>query len=225
MALSKPSIAGQISGVLSGAEFAASKGRQIVKTSKIRRPRPSVNRLIAQAQQAAAIRYYLDLDDPYKRSWERAASLRPFPDRFGTPRTLSALQLFLTIPHDFRFSIPEYYEDSPPLLTNAFHYTVTATWTAPYDCRVIASTVGSPGDFDICALFASRFQRPGARNSRNWRKVGLLYAATNLNRDFDTSLEALNCAAISGETIRLRFQWYRHGFWPLWADIGQITVG
>ena len=224
MAISKPGIVGQISGRLGSTEFAQSKGRQICKSSKGKRPGSSPNRFTSQAQHAAAIRYFNGLSDANKLAWETLSKQRPRPDRFGVPRPLSALQLFLTIPHDFRFSTPEYYEDTPPLQNNAFRAPVTATWTSPYDCRISYSVTGEFGDNDACALFASRFQKPSQKSSRNWRKVGMYYGATDSTVDFDTSLEALNIAAVSGESISLRFQWYRHGFWPLWYDIGQITV-
>lgn len=224
MAISKSSILGAISGKLGGAEFATYKGRQVIKSPKGKPHGSSANKISAQAQHGAAMRYFGELSEANKEAWRVAAQQKPRPDRFGVPHALSAIQLFLTIPHDFRFSVPVHYEDTPPMSNNAMRYPCTATWAAPYNCNATYSTVGSPGDMHIISLYASRFNRPHQRSSRNWRKVGLVYQAFAASADFDTSLEALHVGAIAGESINLRLQWYMHGWWPLWYDIGIITV-
>jgi len=224
VAISKSSIIGSISGKLVGAEFAVYKGRQIIKSQKNKPHGSTANKISSQAQHGAAMRYFSELSEANKEAWRVAAQQKPRPDRFGVPRALSAMQLFLTIPHDFRFSVPVHYEDTPPMSTNAFRNPPTATWTAPYNCNVTYSVLGTPGDMHILSLYASRFNRPHQRSSRNWRKVGLVYQAVAASVDFDASLEALHVGAIAGESINLRIQWYMHGFWPIWYDIGITTI-
>lgn len=225
MALSKPGIAGQISGVLNGVEFASHRGRQIIRNKKSKPVTTTPNRRDSQQWHIAALRYWHGLSDANKLAWETAAQLKPMPDRFGTPRILSGLQLFLTIPHDFRQGLTPSYLDTPPLTQLVITADPTLTWTTPNTIQCTAPDIDPPSGTGDASLFAVRMAKSLRSSNRNWRVIGLHHGNWTSLIDFQTSAAAFNVTASAGEVVHAKIRLYVPNRWPAWFDFGLITVG
>lgn len=223
MALNLPGIAGQISGAVQGVEFANSRGRSIMKKAKPHKQTRSPAQLHSDNIQRAAIAHWQGLTDNQRTAWKTAADQKPRPDRFGTYRVLSGFQLFLTIPHDFRFGVPVAFLDDPPIEITGTPFITSLTITAP--ASIVAGGFFPSGFNYTLSLFISRWMSPTAtRAHRNWKKLGLTYWDTAAGPDFSTSLAANNVNFIAGETVAARLQFYNAGKYPSWKDFGPLTV-
>lgn len=223
MAISKSGVLGAVSGRVGGVEFAQSGGRSVVKAKKTRASSWSPDKGIAQQQLRDAIDHWKGLTDAQRKAWGVAASQRPSPDRFGVKRCRSGFQLFLTIPHDFRFGVVERWQDVPPIqgfqLVDVTYQLVTApsVWMLDY--------LTAPVETVACIYaYAARFQKATAKCTGRYKKVGMSDCGAGMPIMFDTSLQGLNVAFLPGEVIDVKYQLWGPGYWPLWFDGGRITV-
>lgn len=221
MAVLKAGVIGDVSGRLGSVEVAQVRGKGVLKISKGRKPKSSAATQRAQSDQAAAVRYWQSLSAQYKTAWALAARQRPGFDRFGQTRYLSGFQLFLTIPHDFRYGFTEQWLDNPPLSV-----TEDAGW-APLTLQPGYVMTGGPataiGQSWLVSAFVARFQSASSDRGRKvWRKAAFYEVLSEY--DFSDGLEDAGYSFILGERVAVRMQSYRPGYWPIWHDYGIVTV-
>ena len=197
----------------------------MVKKSKCRQSSGGPGRLRAQNDQAAAIAHWRGLTDQQREVWRKVAAERPRYDRFGELRVLNGLQLFLTIPHDFRYNVPEQWQDEPPVTVVAWPSAPTITINAGHDVNIDVSA----GPFITQVTWSGYFSRflSATANGRSyhWKKGGLEWGPIGDPLLFTWSLPGENMSFIEGETVRVRLSGWVVGQWPLWHDFGKVTVG
>lgn len=224
MAIGRPGIVGDVSGRLGGVEVALSKGRLIVKQAKVVRSRVSGRTYAAQGTQAAGIRHWESLTDAQRQSWETVAQQKPVPDRFGIPRQRTARELFLTVPHDHRFGVPENWQDLPP--------TKSIRWVVEPEIVVLTTTdfrtgsiASAPASQWVASAWFARFTKPYIRQHRGWFKGGLdPFNQATQEAEFASSMAALKVKFVSGEHVAIMVQYWREGYWPTWWDFGVQTI-
>ena len=231
MALLRSGPIGDVSGRLGGVEIAQVGGRSVIKHQKLRQSSGSAARTRAQGTQAAAIAHWRGLTDAQRLAWAVAAQGRPIPDRFGIPRLRNGFQLFMTIPHDFRYGIPKEWFDTPPVRSLSYAGTPVPTMNAGYDFTVLFSSL-SEASYN-CAAYISRFRPENStRNAYQWIKAGMDHTPTDHIFDFATSMEGQNISLIEGERVSVKLKLWgyyveagRGTCWPSDYDCGVVTVG
>jgi hypothetical protein len=236
MALLRSGTIGDVSGRLGGVEIAQVGGRSIIKHAKLRQSSGSEARTRAQNVQAAAIAHWRGLTDAQRLAWEVVAQGRTIPDRFGVPRLRNGFQLFMTIPHDFRYGITQTWFDIPPTRSLTYAGTPVPTLNAGYDFTVLFPSINEHLQYNetfICAAYISRFRPENStRKAYQWIKAGMDQDPTDHIFDFATSMEGQNISLIEGERVSVKLKlwgYYVEGesgtCWPTDYDCGVVTVG
>lgn len=224
MAIMKAGPLGQVSGRLGGVEFALRGGKSVVKQCKVKRSRVSSRTYAAQGNQAAALLHWQSLTDSQRLAWETVAAQKPIPDRFGVSRLRTGRELFLTIPHDFRYGVTETWQDVPPsrvaeLLSDPAIITLTTT------ILTVQLQVSTPPPNWVAAAWFARFTKSYLRQHRGWFKGGLVQFNKSLeDADFTYSMAQNDVVFLSGEQVALKVQFWHEDFWPFWWDFGVVTV-
>jgi len=223
MAVMRRGIIGDVSGRLGGVEFALTKGRAVVKSCKVKRSRVSGRTLHAQASQAAAVRHWETLTDAQRLAWDTASREHPVPDRFGIPRIRSGRELFMTIPHDFRFGVPEIWQDVPPKFRFEVSGLVGVDFLSSTSLIVEVHLLGSPTP-TAAWVWCARWTKPYLRQHRGWMKIGPQYGPSGPLWVFDAEMAALDVEFVSGEYVALKVGAWKYNYWPWEYDLGVHVV-
>jgi hypothetical protein len=224
MAILNRGIIGEVSGRLGGSEFASYKGRTIIKQRKQRQSTTSPARMIAQNGQAKAISHWHGLTDAQRLAWNTCAQSHPVTNRFGVPQYLNGFQLFLTMPHDFRFYIVEEWYDVPPTKRLPEWSPGAISVIAPNYISCASSMTYPPSEYNAYA-YISRFRPNQTRKPYRWQKVGFAGSVPfNNPLVFDYALAALHVDLIVGEFIALKVEIWAPLYWPVFYDLGIIEV-
>jgi len=224
MAIGRPGIIGDVSGRIGGTEVALTKGRLVLKQAKVVRSRVSDRTRAAQANQAAALKYWEAMTDAQRSTWEVTARQKPYTDRFGQKTYKNGRELFLEMPHDWRFGIGPWWYDYPPQLVYTYvtepSITTLTTTTVALDLMV----VGAPTRW-VASMWIARFTKSYKRQHRGWFKGGLCeFNMTTQPPIFTSSMAALGVKFVSGEQVAMRVQFSQERFWPQWWDFGVVTI-
>lgn len=224
MAIAAAGQVGMISGRLGGQEFVQVGGKTVLKKKKGRQSRTSAATLRARAFQAESMQHWHALTDAEKLAWKIAAQQRPRPDRFGTPRTLNAMQLFLREQRDHTYCV-EYWETKPPIISIG---TVNV-----YDLELTAGSHLSV-DYDnwwgmqprrSISVFISRWRGNGSGGRGTaWRAIGPR-TAFNGPLSFDAVLTSENVEFIEGEKVGIKFKFWASNMWHHEQEYGDVIVG
>jgi len=178
----------------------------------------------AQGLQYAAMRQWRSLTDSQRAAWEAAARQYPVRDRFGLGRAKTGLQLYMGIPHDFRFGYMEQWLGLPPTISTPQLGWGNAAASAGYNLTIEYNWI--PTVPHLAFAYVARFQPPsGGKGHKTWRRVAQDFVGTWQQANFSASLEANDCYFIKDERIAVVGGLYVVGNWPVTHDYGVITVG
>ena len=224
MAIMRGGPVGTPSGRLGGAEFAIRGGKVVLKQGKSKRSRVSRRTIEAQGIQAEALQHWEALTDVQKLAWETVTSERLSKDRFGAETKRTGRELFLTIPHDFRFGAVPWWQDVPP--TRVFSWSIDPLVAALTTTVLIVAGTPTPWPGVIfCHLWAARMTKDYYRSHRGWFKVGpVMRNLIDPFWNFTPVLAAQDIVFLSGEQVALKAQFWQPDFWPQWQDFGVHTV-
>jgi hypothetical protein len=223
MALLQRGPLGEISGKLGGIEAAHVGGRTILKHAKSRQSSCSPLRTQAQTLQTIAMARWQQLSSAQRQAWSIAATQRPVTDRLGSKHALTGLQLFLTMPHDWRFTSSEHWQDVPPtnllpgyldswLLLDADgqSYYIPNTWKA-------APT-------PIATLWISRFKNPNtSATAYTWIRIGP-FDCPNTYTNISSILTTLHVQFIKYEWVCVKTQLWAPNYWPINVTLNRYKV-
>lgn len=224
MAKGRPGIIGDVSGRIGGTEVAMVKGQMVLKQAKVVRSRVSERTQAAQGNQAAAIQYWQAMTDSQRSTWEVVARQKPYSGRFGEKTYKNGRELFLEMPHDWRFGVGPYWVDYPP--SKVFTYSTDPTFTVLTTTSVVLNVamVGVATKW-IASLWVARFTKSYKRQHRNWFKAGLCeFNQTTQPPDFTYSMAQLGVKFVSGEQVAMQVQFSQELYWPQTWDFGVQTI-
>jgi hypothetical protein len=170
------------------------------------------------------MRRWEGLTDAQRLAWETVARQRPVPDRFGVERYRSGRELFLTVPHDWRFGVGPFWQDVPPTrsvgwITDPVIDLFTATTLQ------VSSTAEGPASNWVASAWFARWTKSYKRQHRGWFKGGLdVFNQVSGFADFGASMAALDVEFVTGEQVAVMVQYWHEGWWPTWWDFGVLTV-
>lgn len=171
--------------------------------------------------QAAHARW-VSLSDNQRKAWAVASRQRPQPDRFGTPRTISGYQLFLTIPHDFSLFAGPLWQDIPPNQTFTQYDDAYPAFFAPSDYWIFSNPFVRPDNYSVI-VYLSRFQPPnGNPKPKSHITIGPVPLPLGYRNIFDI-LTAHNIALLVGERYALSLKMWAPDFWPWSFNKGTYT--
>jgi hypothetical protein len=215
---------GEISGKLGGLEAARVGGRTVLKQAKTRQSSTSSSRVRAQSDHVAAIQFWKSLTDLQRMAWNQAAKDRPSKDRLGTLRCLNGFQLFMSLPHDWRFTFLPIWSYTPPQTQLPPPTNPIVEAVAPGHLEI---TIDEVGGFEayFCYCHVARFRSASTRLSGfQWKTLPMVLSSFDSVATFDTAMAAENMSFVSGERIGLRVGFWIRDCWPVIADLGRIVV-
>jgi len=224
MAILQRGIIGEVSGKLSGAEFASYKGRTILKQQKIRQSSTSPARGRAQAYHAAAIQHWQGLTDPERLAWNTIAQQKKRKDRFGNESSLNGQQLYLSMPvWPIVFGSQPFW-NLPPMQKYVGDFEADCRATAPQSFEVFRH-YNAYYESVMISIWISRF-RPSNSTARayTWKKIGSWGCLNSLWTNFSPFMVKEQIALVQGEIISIKLCHYTLDYWPVHIESPNITV-
>jgi len=223
MAIISPGPIGEISGRLGGIEFARTRYGTVLKRQKTHHSRQTEATVRAQATQAAIKKYWDAQDESYHVQWEAAARQRTEKDRFGRPRKITGYQLFLGLPHDYKYCSSALVLPVVPPFQG-----MQVTWgdLTVFSSQVFVVVADFPKFLSVnwMTAWVSRWcsNTSDARPS-TWKWMGTVESEDTWFV-FNPVLEDMKIRFQVGERLFVRVQAYNHWSWPVDYEYGFYTV-
>jgi hypothetical protein len=223
MALLQPGPIGKVSGVLGGLEVAQVGGHSVIKRCKGRQSSTSTARMNAHLLMAKHIEYWKALLPQERKAWDVSAKMRYRVNRFGVKTALTGLEFFMSMEFDDRYASGMYLTrwvcEATTQITGTPQITIVPGGDTKLSCGGFPSTLGQ-----WAWLYISRFRpQTSDRKAFTWRKIPPV-EILNSEYVFTTVLAAEGVEFVNGERVAVKFGGFDQYEYPVYGDLGIVTV-